>query len=161
MNTEEYRLAPSNMGPLAATWKDKPHRLVYDLCSEVGCLQSKLEVAEINQDRYRKLIRGESNYLKLLIHRDKYGDYYLLVPSKEDELYAWLLMFRRIDEACGYYDETGMDTDELNLYRAAKEGVGTAARKFLILRGQYEYEYVYIQSIDTALSLCKKLDKLH
>lgn len=29
---EEYRNAPSGIGPLAAQWKDKPHRLVYDLC---------------------------------------------------------------------------------------------------------------------------------
>jgi hypothetical protein len=28
----DYRNAPSGIGPLASTWKDKPHRLVYDLC---------------------------------------------------------------------------------------------------------------------------------
>lgn len=28
---EDYRNAPSGIGPLAATWKDKPHRLLYDL----------------------------------------------------------------------------------------------------------------------------------
>jgi hypothetical protein len=33
--TEDYRNAPSGIGPLAAEWKDKPHRLVYDLCREV------------------------------------------------------------------------------------------------------------------------------
>jgi hypothetical protein len=33
--TEDYRNAPSGIGPLAATWKDKPHRLVYDLAGEV------------------------------------------------------------------------------------------------------------------------------
>jgi len=33
MNTNDYRSAPSNEGPLAAQWKDKPHRLIYDLCS--------------------------------------------------------------------------------------------------------------------------------
>ena len=30
--TDDYRDAPSGIGPLAAEWKDKPHRLVYDLC---------------------------------------------------------------------------------------------------------------------------------
>jgi len=30
---EDYRDAPSGIGPLAAEWKDKPHRLVYDLCT--------------------------------------------------------------------------------------------------------------------------------
>ncbi len=33
--TEDYRQAPSGNGPLASEWKDKPHRLVYDLCSKV------------------------------------------------------------------------------------------------------------------------------
>jgi len=28
---ENYRNAPSGIGPLADTWADKPHRLVYDL----------------------------------------------------------------------------------------------------------------------------------
>ena len=32
---EDYRNAPSGIGPLAADWKDKPHRLVYDLCRRV------------------------------------------------------------------------------------------------------------------------------
>jgi len=30
---DDYRNAPSGVGPLAAEWKDKPHRLVYDLCT--------------------------------------------------------------------------------------------------------------------------------
>jgi hypothetical protein len=30
---EDYRNAPSGIGPLAAQWKDKPHRLLYDLCT--------------------------------------------------------------------------------------------------------------------------------
>lgn len=29
--TRDYYMAPSGEGELAATWKDKPHRLVYDL----------------------------------------------------------------------------------------------------------------------------------
>ena len=30
-NLEDYRNAPSGIGPLADEWKDKPHRLLYDL----------------------------------------------------------------------------------------------------------------------------------
>ena len=30
---DDYRNAPSGIGPLAAEWKDKPHRLIYDLCN--------------------------------------------------------------------------------------------------------------------------------
>lgn len=30
---EAYRNAPSGIGPMAALWKDKPHRLLYDVCT--------------------------------------------------------------------------------------------------------------------------------
>ena len=33
--TYECRLAVSGEGPRAYEWKDKPHRLVYDLCGQV------------------------------------------------------------------------------------------------------------------------------
>ena len=36
--THAYRDAPSGKGPLAAAWRDKPHRLVYDLAGEVDRL---------------------------------------------------------------------------------------------------------------------------
>lgn len=35
MNTKDYRIAPGGEGELAATWADKPHRLVYDLCEHI------------------------------------------------------------------------------------------------------------------------------
>lgn len=33
LNRRAAKCAPSGVGPLAAEWKDKPHRLVYDLCT--------------------------------------------------------------------------------------------------------------------------------
>ncbi len=36
-----YRLAMSGEGELDATWKDKPHRLVFDLCNEIERLQER------------------------------------------------------------------------------------------------------------------------
>lgn len=42
MNTDDYRNAPDGIGPQAAEWKDKPHRLVYDLCSRVELVESYL-----------------------------------------------------------------------------------------------------------------------
>jgi hypothetical protein len=39
MNTNDYRSAVNGEGPLAATWADKPHRLVYDLCGEIERLR--------------------------------------------------------------------------------------------------------------------------
>lgn len=46
MKTElsHYRNAPSGEGPLAATWKDKPHRLVYDLCTLIEMIQEHRHV---------------------------------------------------------------------------------------------------------------------
>lgn len=38
---EDYWLAPSGQGPLAAEWKDKPHRLVYDLIAALRMQQEK------------------------------------------------------------------------------------------------------------------------
>lgn len=39
LDTLNYRRAPSGEGPQAAEWKDKPHRLVYDLCGEIERLR--------------------------------------------------------------------------------------------------------------------------
>lgn len=41
--TSEYREAPSGRGPHAAEWLDKPHRLVYDLCTEVDRLRMEIQ----------------------------------------------------------------------------------------------------------------------
>lgn len=41
--TEDYRKAPSNDGPFAYTWRDKPHRLVYDLEQACESLSRLLE----------------------------------------------------------------------------------------------------------------------
>ncbi len=40
--TDDYWKAPAGEGPQAATWKDKPHRLVYDLVGEVEFLRARL-----------------------------------------------------------------------------------------------------------------------
>lgn len=41
INTEDYRDAPGGCGPQASQWRDKPHRLVYDLCSEIDRLRKE------------------------------------------------------------------------------------------------------------------------
>jgi hypothetical protein len=38
-NIDDYHNAPSGIGPQAAEWKDKPHRLIYDLCGEIRRLR--------------------------------------------------------------------------------------------------------------------------
>lgn len=42
MNTNDYMVAPGGDGPLANDWADKPHHLVYDLCTEIDRLNGKL-----------------------------------------------------------------------------------------------------------------------
>jgi len=73
--TTDYRNAPSNSGPLAAQWIDKPHRLIYDLCGEVerlwrilasqlcSCgLRHETDTARHAEDcRYRAALAGEEN----------------------------------------------------------------------------------------------------
>lgn len=39
LKTEDYRNAISGEGELSHEWNDKPHRLIFDLCSEVERLQ--------------------------------------------------------------------------------------------------------------------------
>jgi hypothetical protein len=41
LEVNNYMLAPGGDGPQASTWKDKPHRLIYDLCAEITRLREK------------------------------------------------------------------------------------------------------------------------
>jgi hypothetical protein len=41
LELNNYMLAPGGDGPQASTWKDKPHRLIYDLCAEIKHLREK------------------------------------------------------------------------------------------------------------------------
>lgn len=43
---EDYRNAPSGIGPLAHEWRNKPHRLVYDLCSEIERLRALVAIGD-------------------------------------------------------------------------------------------------------------------
>lgn len=49
----DYRNAPSGIGPLAHTWGDKPHRLLYDLATEVERLQVLLRDVVVAAGRMR------------------------------------------------------------------------------------------------------------
>ncbi len=56
LNVDEYKNAPSGVGPQAVTWKDKPHRLIYDLCAEV--------------EELRRELRNDSERLRIILsHR--------------------------------------------------------------------------------------------
>lgn len=50
----DYRDAVSGDGPLAAQWADKPHRLVYDLCTQVATLTASLASMQRELEEARK-----------------------------------------------------------------------------------------------------------
>lgn len=49
LNTQDYRLAPSGEGPQADEWRNKPHRLIYDLCSEIERLRAAQPSAKVEE----------------------------------------------------------------------------------------------------------------
>lgn len=51
LETQDYRIAIGGDGPLAYTWSDKPHRLVYDLAKEVDSLRDQVAAVEEVCDR--------------------------------------------------------------------------------------------------------------
>lgn len=68
LDTDDYRIAPGDRGPKASTWKDKPHRLLYDLCEEVErvravnvALQAELAAARTALED----MKGQRDELKL------------------------------------------------------------------------------------------------
>lgn len=53
MNIEDYRNAPSGIGPLAHEWADKPHRLVYDLCRSLEATRELVaKLAEVTFEEF-------------------------------------------------------------------------------------------------------------
>ena len=54
LDLEAYKTAPSGWGAKAYEWKDKPHRLVYDLCNEIAALRAQLAALEKESESYRK-----------------------------------------------------------------------------------------------------------
>ena len=57
-SVDDYRNAPSGEGPLAGEWADKPHRLVYDLCTQRTELEAEVE-------RCHSIIRTEVEMTQL------------------------------------------------------------------------------------------------
>lgn len=60
LNTDDYRNAPSGIGPQASEWTNKPHRLIYDLCAEVERLRAALE----NVNRARPVDHDKGSLLQ-------------------------------------------------------------------------------------------------
>lgn len=60
LSVEDYRNAPGGIGPQAAQWADKPHRLIYDLCREINRLRG-IPVAPIRDFTIPVSVRTQDN----------------------------------------------------------------------------------------------------
>lgn len=58
--TVDYRMSMSEDGPMYYAWVDKPHRLVYDLCSEIE-RRADIEIA------LRKQVECLTEYLIMVV----------------------------------------------------------------------------------------------
>ena len=56
--TYELRLAVSGEGPRAYDWSDKPHRLLYDACSEIERNAGQVTVLEEENARLLEALEG-------------------------------------------------------------------------------------------------------
>lgn len=82
--TSDYRLAPSGEGPLAYTWDDKPHRLVYDLCGEVDTLRAEILSLSQERDRLREALSVAFDNFDELVNWHYGGEW----PVEDEKLAA-------------------------------------------------------------------------
>ena len=68
IDLEAIRNAPSGVGPLASGWRDKPHRLLYDLLAEVDRLTAELKKGADINGKLLELLKSEE-FNRELLHR--------------------------------------------------------------------------------------------
>lgn len=95
--------------------------------------------------------------MKLLILEAKHGDFHVLARDENEEREAWLAMFM-ISETCEFYHGL-TEPDEIILYNQALQGNALAAKYFLQFRGDYEYERIYLEDIETPNDVFERLKK--
>lgn len=77
---EDYRNAPSGVGPLAPEWKDKPHRLVYDLIDAITTIirerDEAVEQSRISDGTTKTMVEGaqklSDEIAKSIVERDEW-----------------------------------------------------------------------------------------
>jgi hypothetical protein len=121
---QEYRNAPSGKGRLAATWEDKPHRLVYDLCEIVVALRAKLVAQSANPvpivsaepvEMYdANILRAQASVITELRSKLAAAQSATGTISREDAARVCVDMAERYDA-----DIEGCDGEELSRYSEA------------------------------------------
>jgi hypothetical protein len=82
---------------------------------------------------------------KVLVFHQKHGDYYVSARTPEEEMRAYLHLFKLMDDM-GYYSYEGaLNTDEQTWYDLARKGHGKFAKWLLDNRAGYEYEGVVVE----------------
>jgi hypothetical protein len=95
---------------------------------------------------------------RVLCWTHKYGTCLVFARTQEEDLEAYLLVFKAMDGQ-SYYWDVGEDAEALEWYLKAKDGDGTAAKCLLEVRSAagYQYEGLSIERIDTPPSKQPKL----
>lgn len=82
---------------------------------------------------------------KVLVWHQKHGDCYVAARDEEEELKAYLYIFKMMDDD-GYYSyDDALDKNEVAGYKEARAGNGRAARWLLDRRCGIEYERVDVE----------------
>ena len=105
LSTEEYRQALENEGRLAGEWKDKPYRLVYDLCNEIDSLRGyfiKFRTWRWVGEVIRQIEKLESENARLKTAIEKFGnssDFDWNILERIDQLEQQVANYPRDHEA--------------------------------------------------------------
>lgn len=121
-------------------------------------------------DSYANLIEREhdmlrhqemSDYPKLLIHRGKHGDRFVICLDMGAELRGWLAMFLAMDKWDRFYEDL-TNEDEIEWRNIARKRIpavsSRAARNLLMAHDDYEYEEVSTEYVMTPTKLMEQID---
>lgn len=85
---------------------------------------------------------------KILVWTSKHEDLYYDASTPEKELKSFLTVFQLMEEQGDYECCPPEGTLQKASYRRAKKGDKTAAKDFVMMRYDYEYERVSIKEVE-------------
>ena len=85
--------------------------------------------------------------VKILVWKTKHEDVYYDASTPQKELNAFLFVFQEMEEQGDYEACPPEGQLQKSSYRRAKKGDKTAAKDFLMMRYDYEYEQVFIEEV--------------
>ena len=82
---------------------------------------------------------------KVLVWHEKHGDCHVAARTPEEELKAYLFLFKMMDDNEYYSYDGALNADEAVWYAEAKAGDGKSAKCLISCRCDYEYESVDVE----------------